>query len=159
MKIKSCDEKNALSTFCYRLKGKKKDREYLILAANLSTDQPVGVARFRCVGVAVSCTRKMCVLWSVSRVRRAGGFFLRHMRLHGFLMFGLVGQHITHNVTQPLGLAHIIRYLHGCVFLLLLPFRLHGSANDKILDIMLDLEKAFGLSYFNSDWVSKCIQM
>lgn len=117
-----------------------------MFAADLSPDQPVGVARFLCVGVAVSCTRKMCVLWSGSRVRRASGFFLRHMHLHGFLMFGLVGQHITHNVKQPLGLAHIIRYLHGCVFLLLLPFRLHGSVNDKILDMMLKIKAVFGES-------------
>lgn len=116
-----------------------------MFAANLSTDQPVGVARFRCVGVAVSCTRKMCILRSGSRVRRAGGFFLRHMRLHGFLMFGLVGQNITHNVTQPLGLAHIVRYLHGCVFLLL-PFRLHSSVNDTILDMMLEIKEVFGES-------------
>lgn len=116
-----------------------------MFAGNLSTDQPVGVARCWWVGITVSCTRKMCVLGSGSRVRRAGRFFLRHMRLHGFLMFGLVGQRITHNVTQPLGLAHIIHYLHGCVFLLL-PFRLHGSVKDKILDMMLEIKEVFGES-------------
>lgn len=126
-------------------KQKKKAREYLMFAANMSTHQPVGVARFRCVGVAVSCTRKMCVLQSGNRVRRAGRFFLRHMRLHGFLMFGLVRQHITHNVTQTLRLAHIIRYLHGCVFLLL-PFRLHGSVDNKILDMLLEIKEVFGES-------------
>lgn len=112
--------------------GLKQPEDILSFAGDLFKDQPVGVASFwwldACIPIAVSCTRKIRVLLSRSRVCPASSIFLRLMRLHGFPVLGLIRQHIT----QTLRLTHIVHHLHGCVFLLLL-FCLSGSVKQIIL--------------------------